>query len=47
MLFSDGSCARFRVSSVDPSDVRLIDGAGLHAYSEALHEWAQRKSRRQ
>jgi hypothetical protein len=39
VLFSDGSQARFRVSTIDPLDVRLIDGAGLHAYSEALRAW--------
>jgi hypothetical protein len=44
--YSDGSVARFRVSTVDPLDVRLIDGAGLHAYGEALRAWwAEHKDR--
>jgi hypothetical protein len=38
-LFSDGLTARFRISSVDQTDVRLIDGAGLQAYEQALREW--------
>ena len=39
VLFSDGSRARFRVSSVDPTDVRLIDGGCLGHYQRALTEW--------
>jgi hypothetical protein len=38
-LFSDGLTARFRVSSVDQTDVRMLDPELPSAYRQALLAW--------
>jgi hypothetical protein len=39
VLYSDGRVARFRVSSVNRDDVRLIDHNLPKAYRDALRAW--------
>jgi hypothetical protein len=42
-LFSDGLTARFRISSVDPTDVQMVDPGLPTAYRQALRAWLEQQ----